>query len=84
MTEEYTPISCELHTKFELWIMHREKLRLAWQDVDGRGHIGIVSPTDMRAQSGSEFLYFTELAEDKSHRIRLDHIIRAERFVGAS
>lgn len=81
MTEEYTPISCELYSQFELWIMHQNKLRLAWRDVSGEGHIGIVRPVDMRAKSGTEFLYFTELAEETSYRVRLDHIIRAERFI---
>jgi len=78
MTEEYRPISCELYSKFELWIMHRQNLRLVWRDADGGDHIGVVKPTDMQTQTGSEFLCFTDTVEDKPDRVRLDRILRAE------
>lgn len=80
MTEEYTPISCELHSKFELWTMHCQRLRIAWHDINGGSHIGVVMPKDVKTESGSEYLCFTDITDDKAHRIRLDYIIRAEVF----
>jgi len=80
MAGDYQPISCELYSKFELWIMRQQSLRIAWRDADGGDHIGTVIPTDMQTQSGSEFLCFTDTVQDKPDRVRLDRIIRAEVF----
>jgi len=80
MTEKYRPVSCELYSKLEMWIMHHERLRLAWHDEDGEDHIGIIAPGDLQTESGSEFLVFTDLAESRPHKVRLDRIIKAELF----
>lgn len=79
MTDEYQPIDCELYSNLEMWIMHRERLRIAWRDNNGGDHIGVVVPQDLRAESGEEYLYFSRnnarLATD---RVRLDHILRVD------
>ena len=80
MVEKYSPVSCELYSKLEMWIMHQEYIRLAWRDTDDGDHIGIVRPTDMLTESGSEYLYFTERGDKEPRRVRLDHIVRAELF----
>ena len=32
MSDEYKPISCDLHSQYELWIIRAQELKLAWQD----------------------------------------------------
>lgn len=76
MTDKYKPISCDLHSQYELWIMRGEEIKLAWLDDDGVTHIERVKPVDVRAEMGNEYLYFED-ASSLSQRIRLDHILRA-------
>jgi transcriptional antiterminator Rof (Rho-off) len=56
---DYKPISCELHSSLELWIMHREHVKLAWR-TQGRDEveIGVVMPVDVATEDGAEYLYF--------------------------
>jgi Rho-binding antiterminator len=57
MTDKYKPISCDLHSQYELWIMRGEEIKLAWLDDDGVTHIERVKPVDVRAEMGNEYLY---------------------------
>ena len=77
MTDKYKPISCDLHSQYELWIMRGQEIKLVWQDGFGITRIERVMPIDVRAETGNEYLYF----EDRSsvqQRIRLDYIRRAK------
>ena len=76
MTDKYKPISCDLHSQYELWIMRREEIKLAWLDDNGVTHIERVKPVDVRAEMGNEYLYY-EGASSLPQRIRLDHILKA-------
>ena len=76
MTDKYKPISCDLHSQYELWIMRGEEIKLAWLDDNGVTRIERVKPVDVRAEMGNEYLYF-EGVSSLSQRIRLDHILRA-------
>lgn len=76
MSDEYKPISCALYSQFELWIMHGEKIRLAWHTEDSITRIERVVPKDVRAETGVEYLYFRD-THNKSARIRLDRIVEA-------
>ena len=77
MSDEYKPISCDLHSQYELWIMRGQYIKLVWRNAQGVSHIGRVKPLDVRAESGYEFMYFRD-ASGARRRIRLDHIERAE------
>jgi len=77
MSDEYKPISCDMHSQYELWIMRGQDIKLVWRDDRGITCIERVKPADVRADSGVEYLYF-ESASSPSHRVRLDHILRAE------
>ena len=70
---DYVPIDCAVHSGYELAIMHRQQLRLAWRDRDGIIHIKMVTPTDLRTQNHEEFLDVTDERGD-IYSIRLDRI----------
>jgi Rho-binding antiterminator len=72
---DYTPIDCELYSRYELAIMHRQKLRLAWRDPEGTYHLETLLPVDLRTRDHAEYL----LSRTKTGRViemRLDRIIR--------
>ena len=72
---DYTPIECGLHSEYELAIMHREVLRLRWQDEHLQVHTESVTPLDLVTRDGAEFLL--ALGRDGvTHQIRLDRIQR--------
>ena len=74
MTTDYTPIDCGSYSEYELAIMHRAKLRLAWHDTAGEAHIGVVTPTDLRTRDGAEYMLATG-AHGERFEIRLDLIL---------
>lgn len=70
--DNYQPVSCAVHSEYELAIMHRQKLTLTWQEGDQQ-LTATVLPLDLVTERHAEFL----LAEDQSGqtlRIRLDQI----------
>ena len=76
MSDEYKPISCDQHSQYELWIMRRQQIKLAWHE-DDITRIARVMPVDVRADNGVEYLYF-ETGDASGDRVRLDHIVEAE------
>lgn len=73
---DYKPISCSAYDVYEIAIMHRQRLRLAWSE----GNVlydQTVTPTDLQTHTGEEYLLFLD-AEGASRRVRLDHIRKAE------
>lgn len=73
-SEPYTPISCSIHSEYELAIMHKKLLELTWQDADGQERSGLVTPVDLLTRQHQEFLQVT-LADHSELQIRLDKII---------
>jgi len=72
--ETYTPINCDLHSEYELAIMHHTLLRIVWRDAAGLEHVCTLLPTDLQTAQGEEFL----LGQDhtgQSVRLRLDRIL---------
>ena len=72
--EPYKPIACGLYSEYELAILRRTRLRLAWLDTRGRHHIGYLLPLDLYTRQRVEYL----MARDnhaQQHEIRLDRII---------
>lgn len=75
-SQTYRPISCDVYSRLELAIMHRERLRLTWRE----GNVffaQLILPTDLETRSGEEFLH-CRLPSGDTVRIRLDHIDRME------
>lgn len=72
---DYHPIDCGLHSQYELWIMHRTRILLHW-DQDGKEYEGLALPVDIRTLPDGEYLFLEE--QDGQIRIRLDRIISAQ------
>ncbi len=69
----YKPVSCGLHSQYELAIMHKNKLYLSWlaegKLVTETNH----TPVDVHTKNKAEYL-IAETSEHKNICIRLDHI----------
>lgn len=70
---EYTPIPCTVYSGYELAIMHRQWLRVAWQDPGDGHHVGALLPLDLQARAGAEFL-IARTDDGRILRLRLDRI----------
>lgn len=76
MTDEhdpYEPIACGQHSRYELAVMHRTELQIAWRDADNGAHIGKVTPLDLKVEDHEEFL-IAQTGDGVTHKIRLDKI----------
>lgn len=69
----YIPVSCAIHSQYELLIMHQEKFQLDWQDDNGALHSEKLKPIDLKVESGEEFL-IAENNTGQQYQIRLDLI----------
>jgi Rho-binding antiterminator len=74
---DYRPIDCARYSEYELAIMHRERLRIAWQEPGGQPRIDVVTPIDLLTLNHEEFLV-VDRAEDHGLRLRLDYIRKTE------
>ena len=73
MSDDYKPIDCGLYSQYEVAIMHREKLKLSWQDDSGLTHLEVITPLDLKIIDSAEYL-IGKNAEDEQLIIRLDWI----------
>jgi Rho-binding antiterminator len=71
----YTPIDCGDYSRYEVAIMHREKLQLTWRDNDGLEHIDTIMPEDLQTRHHKEYL-IAKSSDGKKLQIRLDRIHR--------
>lgn len=69
---DYIPISCGSYDRFEVAIMHRERLHLVWQ-VNNVYYDRVVTPVNLETRDGEEFL-LARTAEGAVETIRLDRI----------
>ena len=72
-TDTYQPVSCELHSQYELAIMHKNKLQLSYLSDNQLPITCIVKPVDVQTKDKAEYLIATT-TENKNIRLRLDHI----------
>lgn len=75
--ETYQPISCALHSEYELAIMHKQTLHLSWKDEHGNIQSADVMPTNIQTANHQEFLV-AKTADNEQLTIRLDHILEME------
>ncbi len=73
----YRPIDCDRYSEYEVAILHRQRLRLAWLSVEGNRHIDVVRPRDLQTRRGEEFL-IAQTSEGETLTLRLDRIIACE------
>lgn len=69
----YIPVSCDMHSQFELLIMHNSSIKLDWQDENGQSFSQPVNPKDLQTKSGEEFLIVVK-DNNEQLKIRLDRI----------
>jgi transcriptional antiterminator Rof (Rho-off) len=72
---DYKPVSCALHSEYELAIIQRRKIKLAWCDEAGAQYDAVVLPLDLETRNHEEFLLIDHDGVSKS--VRLDWIKRA-------
>ena len=75
--EDYRPISCDLHSEYELLAMHRTPVTVQYLDEAGaEQHFqGII--TDLFTRDGAEYMKLE--AGDEVREVRLDRIERVRR-----
>ena len=72
--DNYVPVSCEMHSELELFVMHRQRLRLRWHDsASNITQETILLPVDVCAQHGAEYLHAIG-SDHKPLIIRLDRV----------
>ncbi|MGA7801462.1 MAG: transcriptional antiterminator, Rof [Gammaproteobacteria bacterium] len=79
---DYRPIDCAIYSRYELAIMHRERLRVCWHGEDGMSHVETLRPRDLQTRSGAEYLIATG-ADDRRLELRLDRILEATPLQGS-
>lgn len=76
MSSDYTPIDCEQYCRFELAVMHRQQLRVAWRDDNGSPHLQTLLPVNLNTRDHAEYL-LAQTAWGQVLELRLDRIIGA-------
>jgi Rho-binding antiterminator len=74
---DYQPIDCGIYSRYEVAILHHERLRLRWVDAAGTPHLAALQPLDLQTRLGEEFLLATTL-DGSPLRVRLDRIVGYE------
>lgn len=70
----YVPISCDLHSEYELAILRRQRLRLVWANGNVL-HDEVVLPLDLKTINSEEFLV-CHTKDNVIQDVRLDRIRR--------
>lgn len=73
---KYQPVTCELHSQYEVWIMHKTLLDLIWLDFEKGKTIMQVMPVDIKTHQHEEFLQ-VQGPQSEPISIRLDRIVSA-------
>ena len=71
----YQPISCELHSEYELAIMHKNTLCLTWRKDGEVVTETKIIPVDIQTKNKSEYLVVKKSEQNNIFSIRLDYII---------
>jgi Rho-binding antiterminator len=73
---DYTPIDCDIYSRFELAIMHKQTVRLSWREGD-QAHVETVRPLDLATREHEEFLS-ARTHDGRLIEVRLDRILKME------
>ncbi|MBC8519343.1 MAG: transcriptional antiterminator, Rof [Gammaproteobacteria bacterium] len=71
---EYTPVSCAIHSEYELAIMRRTPTRICWTGESGESRDELLNLTDLNTRSDGEYLSATTV-DGENLEIRLDQIL---------
>lgn len=78
MSDDYRPIDCGLYSEYELAIMHRQHLRVHWRDDEGRDHLAVLLPLDLRTEPSKEEFLLARDIDGHAVKLRLDRILKME------
>jgi Rho-binding antiterminator len=70
----YQPVSCEIHSQYELMIMQHNAISLVYLDGDGNRRQVTGTPLDLYARKGEEFIIL-QTDTGTALPIRLDRIV---------
>jgi transcriptional antiterminator Rof (Rho-off) len=73
----YQPVSCEIHSRYELMIMQHSRITLGFLDASDKQQQVTGTPVDLYARKGEEFIVL-QTDTDKTLTIRLDRIVTCE------
>ena len=73
-TNDYQPISCDLHSEYELLAMHRTPVVVQYRDEDGTENHFQGRVIDVSTRQDGEYLKLE--GEETTVEIRLDRILR--------
>lgn len=76
MTSDYQPISCDLHSEYELLAMHGARVEV---ELEGEPQPLRVQVRDVVARAGAEYLV-VETADGARREWRLDRLRRVQRL----
>ena len=76
MSDLYQPVSCGIHSEYELAIMHNQRLCIKWQDSIKERHTLFAMPNDIFTRDHAEYLLVTDEAGTQTE-LRLDRILEA-------
>jgi len=77
MTRDYTPISCELYSEYELAIMRGRTLKVRWKDRYGMDRVERLKPSNLRTRNHGEFMIARNHL-GQSRVLRLDRIVEVQ------
>lgn len=75
--KDYVPIDCALYSRYELAILHHERLQIVWRDENNTCHVEILSPIDLQTLNHAEYLLAKNDTGDM-RKLRLDQIVRVK------
>ncbi len=70
----YRPVSCALHSGWELAVMHGDNRVLRWKDATGRACAEALTPVDLVVRERAEYLHCRD-TNGHSRYLRLDRIL---------
>lgn len=73
MSTQYQPIACSLHDEYEIAIMHKKPVLIAWLDDKGKRHKEVVLAQDILVKDKEEFLV-AKTQDSRELCLRLDKI----------
>lgn len=56
MSDNYKPVSCEIHSQYELAIIRGQQMRIRWQVNENESLTEILKPYNVVTRQGSEYL----------------------------
>ena len=71
--DTYQPVSCELHSQYELAIMHKNRLELSWLAQGELVTASDITPLDVQTRDKAEYLVAVN-SNDEKLCLRLDQI----------